>query len=152
MSNSPFTTPPTSPITENGNNNNDENNGEDTKTSVFKISNQTITRRFVMPTEKPSWSELELKVREIFSIPSSVSPGLTYKDEDDDSITISSQIELEDFYKQVKCHDSSDNNITYKFNLVIFTPIRDYADDEHDGDNNSPADYEEHEVRICPTQ
>ncbi|GBB98077.1 hypothetical protein RclHR1_03130018 [Rhizophagus clarus] len=129
--------------TETENDNENENNNEDTRTSVFKISNQTITRRFTLPKEKPTWLEVELKVREIFSIPSSVSPGLTYMDEGDDNITISSQIELEDYYKQIKCHELSDiNQVIYRFILVIFTPIRDY-DDENDIDNN--PDYEEHE-------
>lgn len=165
MSNSPITTPPpVSTITENENEyeyeyenkteNENENNKENTKTSVFKISNQAITRRFTLSKEKPTWLELELKVREIFSIPSSVSPGLTYIDEGDDNITISSQIELEDYYKQVKCHDYSDINVIYRFHLVIFTPIRDYADDENDVGNNPPGyeEHEEHNVRVCPTQ
>src|ERR1043166_10169710 len=100
MSTSPITAPttptpsptsptsPTFPITENRSEN------ENTKMSIFKISNQTTTRRFAIPTEKPTWLELELKVREIFSIPTSVSLGLTYLDEDGDVITLSSQTEL----------------------------------------------------------
>jgi len=126
-----------------------ENNNEDTKSSVFKISNQTITRRFTMPTEKPTWSELELKVREAFSIPSSVSPGLTFTDEEGDVITLSSQNELEDYYKQCKGHDSSE--ICYKLGLVIFTSMRDYAED--DQNHSPPPNHEEQEVRnVCPTQ
>ncbi|CAB4410220.1 unnamed protein product [Rhizophagus irregularis] len=139
---------------ENKTENENENNKENMRTSTFKISNQAITRRFTLSIEQPTWLELELKVREIFSIPSSVSPGLTYIDEGDDNITISSQIELEDYYKQVKCHEYSDNNIIYRFSLVIFTPLRDYADDDNDNGNNPPGyeEHEEHNVRVCPTQ
>ena len=58
-----------------------------------------------MPTERPTWAELESKVREVFSIPSSVSPGLTYSDKENDVITLSSQVELDDFYNQIKDYD-----------------------------------------------
>ncbi|CAG8572544.1 6947_t:CDS:1 [Funneliformis mosseae] len=153
MFNSSTTTPPTSPTSTPPSPLTDVNlndNNENTQLSVFKISNQTITRRFTMQVEKPTWLELELKVREAFSIPSSVSPGLTYTDEEGDVITISSQLELEDYYKQFKRYDLSEN---YKFGLVIFTPIRDYVDDSQDNNNYSSPDYEEQEVRsICPTQ
>ncbi|CAG8749122.1 6889_t:CDS:1, partial [Funneliformis caledonium] len=152
MFNSSTTTPPTSPTSTPPSPLTDVNlndNNENTQLSVFKISNQTITRRFTMQVEKPTWLELELKVREAFSIPSSVSPGLTYTDEEGDVITISSQLELEDYYKQFKRYDLSEN---YKFGLVIFTPIRDYVDDSQDNNNYSSPDYEEQEVRsICPT-
>ncbi|CAI2186222.1 19524_t:CDS:1, partial [Funneliformis geosporum] len=142
---SPISTPPT-PLASENNDENDENN-ENTQLSVFKISNQTITRRFTMQAEKPTWVELELKVREAFSIPSSVSPGLNYTDEEGDSITISSQSELEDYYKLFKDRNLSES---YKFELVIFTPIRDYVDDTHV--YSSPDYEEEQEVRgICPT-
>ena len=123
-----------------------ENENENTNITVFKVSNQMVTRRFTMPTKRPTWAELESKVREIFSIPSSVTPGLTYLDNDDDVITLSSQAELEDYYKQIKQVEDSSNTI-YKFNLVIFTPIRDHSND----DNGS--DYEEKGVNnSCPTQ
>jgi hypothetical protein len=148
ISTSPNTlTSSTSPTTtENENENNDEN----TRGSVFKILNQTITRRFTMPIEKPTWSEVELKVRELFSIPSSVSLGLTYLDEEGEPITLSSQSELEDYYKQVKIHDLSDLSfdVNYKFSLVIFTPIR---DDEND-DNDDSLDYPNSNNNLCPTQ
>ena len=100
-----------------------------------------------MPTEKPTWSVLESKVREIYSIPSSVSPGLTYSDVEGDMITISSQTELDDYYKQASCHD----NATYKFSLVIFTSIRDYDDGN---ENNGYGEHERdaRDVRACPTQ
>ena len=50
---------------------------------------------------------IESKVREVFSIPSSVSPGLTYSDKENDVITLSSQVELDDFYNQIKDYDLS---------------------------------------------
>jgi len=85
---------------------------------------------------KSSWSILN----PIFSV--------SYSDKENDVITLSSQVELDDFYNQIKGYDLSAG---YKFNLVIFTPIREYTD-EGDYADSSP-DFEEQGARnICPTQ
>ncbi|CAG8459779.1 11905_t:CDS:1 [Acaulospora colombiana] len=70
--------------------------------TTFKITTappNSITRRFTSPTSTPSWSELETRIRSLFRISPLASIGLTYIDEDGDTITVSSDAELQEIYE-----------------------------------------------------
>ncbi|KAG9297690.1 hypothetical protein G9A89_011205 [Geosiphon pyriformis] len=65
----------------------------------IKISHKSTIRRFTVP-KSITWPEFEQQVHIIFSLPSSSSILVSYKDEDGDEITVSSDLELNDIILQ----------------------------------------------------
>ncbi|CAI2174546.1 19551_t:CDS:1 [Funneliformis geosporum] len=76
----------------------------------FKVSYQSTVRRFSIP-DTVTWSDLESKLRLLFSLPSTLKFSLSYKDEDGDIITLSTNLELQEFLS------SQSPQSTLKFSL-----------------------------------
>lgn len=63
----------------------------------FKFTKDAITRRVAF-TQLPSWQEMATKLESLYSIPVE-HVAVSYTDADGDEVTLSSQEELEDYYK-----------------------------------------------------
>jgi len=63
----------------------------------FKFAKDGITRRVAF-TQLPSWSEIAAKLETLYSIPIE-HIAVSYTDVDGDEVTLSSQEELEDYYR-----------------------------------------------------
>jgi len=88
----------------------------------IKVEHKDIVRKFSFPPNA-SWIELEGKLRTLFDIPKLAPFTLSYTDEDNDVITLSTDIELHEIF--------SSNNQTIKFNLKFSA-----SDDLSDSDDN----------------
>jgi hypothetical protein len=88
----------------------------------IKVIHKKAVRRFTLPT-KASWIELEAKLRTLFNIPSLSPFTLSYTDEDNDVITLSTDIELQEIFSSAP---------TVKFNLK-FSTSDDSSDTEDSG-------------------
>src|ERR1700750_1184929 len=86
-----------------------------TSTISFKLKSKdsTITRRlsFSPSSPPPTWQHLSQKIGLLFSIPPE-KVAVSYIDQDEDEVTLSSQEELVDFY------NTNDNSDTVKFYVV----------------------------------
>jgi hypothetical protein len=63
----------------------------------FKFTKDGITRRVAF-TQLPSWLEMAAKLESLYSIPVE-HVAVSYTDVDGDEVTLSSQEELEDYYR-----------------------------------------------------
>lgn len=79
--------------------------------SIKVIYRETARRLFV--TNDVTWSTLESRLRELFSIPDGSSIALSYTDEDDDVVTLSTDIELD----EVMNHSGTTGTMT--FSLIV---------------------------------
>jgi hypothetical protein len=86
----------------------------------IKVVHKDNARRFNLPPNA-SWIDLEAKLRTIFNIPKLTPFTLSYTDEDNDVITLSTDIELREIFA---------SNPTIKFNLKFST-----SDDLSDSEN-----------------
>src|SRR5215213_5476491 len=89
----------------------------------IKVEHKETVRCFHLPKDA-SWIDLEGKLRTLFNIPALTPFTLSYTDEDNDVITLSTDIELREI---ISSHE------TIKFNLKFST------DDLSDSDDNSDA-------------
>ncbi|CAG8554682.1 9860_t:CDS:1 [Funneliformis caledonium] len=76
----------------------------------IKVSYKSTVRRFTIP-DTITWSYLESKLRLLFSLPSTLQFTLSYKDEDGDIITLSTDLELQEYLS------SQSPQSTLKFSL-----------------------------------
>jgi hypothetical protein len=109
----------------------------------IKVTYNSISRRFNITS--PNWVELESKLRTLYNIPTTSSLIVSYKDEDGDVITLSSDLELKEILAQqssgrpIKLILSTVNNSE---NLV--------SEDENDNDvvNNESSNVEDNNNHI----
>src|SRR6266536_5480896 len=88
----------------------------------IKVIHREAVRRFTLPSNA-AWIELEAKLRTLFSIPALSPFTLSYTDEDNDVITLSTDIELQEILSSAP---------TVKFNLKFST-----SDDSSDSEDSS---------------
>ncbi|CAI2168587.1 1853_t:CDS:2 [Funneliformis geosporum] len=62
----------------------------------IKVTHKNTVRRFVLPTHNATWTDLEAKLRGLYNIPTSTFFTLSYVDEDDDVITLSTDTEFQE--------------------------------------------------------
>nr|CAG8468980.1 14912_t:CDS:2 [Entrophospora candida] len=84
-------------------------------TTSIKVTYDSISRRFSIPTDSPNWLDLERQIRTLFQIPA-LKINVFYIDEDGDEITVSSDLELEEILKQFTY-----NNKNKPIKLVVTT-------------------------------
>jgi len=65
----------------------------------IKVAYQSTVRRFTVP-DTITWLELESKLRELFSLSPSFKFSLSYTDDEGDVITLSTDLELQEFLSQ----------------------------------------------------
>ncbi|KAG9284194.1 hypothetical protein G9A89_002854 [Geosiphon pyriformis] len=82
--------------------------------TTIKVIYKSIIRRFSLPSNT-RWTDLEAKVRELFSIPSTIPIQLSYRDEDGDAITLSTDFELQEILTQ------QPQGTTFKFILSVLS-------------------------------
>ncbi|GES81873.1 protein NBR1 homolog isoform X2 [Rhizophagus clarus] len=87
----------------------------------IKVIHKKAVRRFTLPSSA-TWIELEAKLRTLFNIPALSPFTLSYTDEDNDVITLSTDLELQEIFSSVP---------TVKFNLKFST-----SDDSSDSDDS----------------
>ncbi|RIA96026.1 hypothetical protein C1645_435849 [Glomus cerebriforme] len=88
----------------------------------IKVIHKEAVRRFTLPSSA-TWIELEAKLRTLFTIPALSPFTLSYTDEDNDIITLSTDIELQEILSSAP---------TIKFNLK-FSTSGDSSDSEDSG-------------------
>ena len=86
----------------------------------FKFSKDGITRRVAF-TQSPSWLEIASKLESLYSIPVE-HIGVSYTDDDGDEVTLSSQEELEDYYR------ADSNPPLRRLSVVDLSVIRSFED------------------------
>lgn len=87
--------------------------------SLFKFTKDGVTRRVTFPTTNVTWSDIASKIENIYGTPSDT-VGVVYVDAEGDEITISTQEELQDYYR---FHGITKNLI--KFTVVDLASSRD---------------------------
>jgi len=86
----------------------------------FKFSKDGITRRVAF-TQSPSWVEIAAKLESLYSIPVE-HVAVSYTDADGDEVTLSSQEELEDYYR------ADPNPSLQRLSVVDLSVIRSFED------------------------
>jgi len=86
----------------------------------FKFSKDGITRRVAF-TQSPSWVEIAAKLESLYSIPVE-HVAVSYIDADGDEVTLSSQEELEDYYR------ADSNPSLRRLSVVDLSVIRSFED------------------------
>ncbi|KAI8873515.1 hypothetical protein GQ42DRAFT_160484 [Ramicandelaber brevisporus] len=67
---------------------------------VFKVTHNGVTRRLVVAADKQDWSSLSATIAEVFGL-ESAPEAVTYVDSDNDTVTISTERELQDYYHEL---------------------------------------------------
>ncbi|CAG8564785.1 11798_t:CDS:2 [Acaulospora colombiana] len=87
--------------------------------SSIEVTYNKTSRRLAI-SQTTTWSTLEAKLHSLFNVPTSKSILLSYTDEDDDVITLSTDIELFEVISAQEYDDErSDNDAFLKFALIV---------------------------------
>ncbi|CAD6576306.1 MAG: hypothetical protein CYPHOPRED_005960 [Cyphobasidiales sp. Tagirdzhanova-0007] len=81
---------------------------ESSLTVDVKILHQSIQRRFALPAKIPAWDDLAKLVKTRFQLPDPFPLGLSYKDDDGDVVTLSSDQELVSIWPKISEEDERD--------------------------------------------
>ncbi|KZT34434.1 hypothetical protein SISSUDRAFT_276635 [Sistotremastrum suecicum HHB10207 ss-3] len=89
----------------------------------FKLVQQGGQTRRLSFQERPTWLALATKIESLFGIPAE-NVAVSYIDNDDDEVTLSSHEELHDFYTTGAFHDHDVNKFTVKDLNAIRSSVR----------------------------
>ncbi|KAI0931751.1 hypothetical protein AcW2_000572 [Taiwanofungus camphoratus] len=96
-----------------------------------------LTRKITFP-QRPSWAELATRIESLYHIPPG-DVGVSYVDNDGDDVTLSSEDELQDFYRSTQAENGEPGNVRLT--------VRDLGVLRAEGDKPLPATPGSHNYR-----